>query len=97
MLRRIEDTQARLAFTFEGRKVEARYGDSVAAALMAAGFGDLRASVVTGAPRGPYCLMGACFDCLVRIDGVHNRQACMTTVEPGMDVHRTPFAATELC
>jgi predicted molibdopterin-dependent oxidoreductase YjgC len=96
MLKRIEDTQERIAFTFEGRPVEARRGETVAAALLAAGFRDLRASVVTGAPRGPYCLMGACFECLVRIDGVTNRQACMTQVEPGMDIRRTPLAATEL-
>jgi predicted molibdopterin-dependent oxidoreductase YjgC len=96
MLKRIEDTQERVAFTFEGRTVEARRGETVAAALLAAGFRDLRASVVMGAPRGPYCLMGACFDCLVRIDGEFNRQACMTQVEPGMDVRRTPHTATEL-
>ena len=96
MLKRIEDTQERLVFTFEGRAVEGRRGESVAAALLAAGFRDLRDSVVKGEPRGPYCLMGACFDCVVRIDGVYNLQACMTLVAPGMDVRRTPHAATEL-
>ena len=96
MLKRIEDALERFAFTFEGRTVEARRGETVAAALLAAGFRELRTSVVTATPRGPYCLMGACFECLVRIDGVPNRQACMTQVEPGMDVRCTPFAATEL-
>lgn len=96
MLKRIEDTQERLAFTFEGRPVEGRHGETVAAALLAAGFRDLRASSVSGAPRGPYCLMGACFECLVRINGVANRQACMTELEPDMDVRRTPLAAAEL-
>lgn len=96
MLRRLDDTQERVTFTFEGLPIEARRGETVAAALLAAGFGDLRSSAVTGAPRGPYCLMGACFECLVRIDGAYNRQACMTQIEPGMDVRRTPLASTEL-
>lgn len=96
MLSRIEESGEPLVFTFDGRPVEARTGETVAAALLAAGFRDFRASVVSGAPRGPYCLMGACFDCLVRIDGVPNRQACMTAVQPGMDVRRTPLPATEL-
>ena len=37
-----------------------------------------RDSAVIGAPRGPFCMMGVCFDCLVEIDGLPNRQACMT-------------------
>lgn len=95
MLVRIDDVEDTIAFTFEGRQVEARPGETVAAALLAAGFRDLRSSAITGAPRGAYCLMGACFDCLVRVDGIPNRQACLTLVEPGMDVRRTPLATSE--
>lgn len=96
MLNRIEEGGERIVFIFEGRSVEACVGETVAAALLAAGFRDFSSSVVSGAPRGPYCLMGACFDCLVRIDGTPNRQACMIKVQPGMTVRRTPLAATEL-
>jgi sarcosine oxidase subunit alpha len=39
-----------------------------------------------GAPRAPYCLMGVCFDCLVTIDGVGSRQACLVPVQRGMNV-----------
>jgi len=60
--------------------------DSVAAALLAAGHVACRLSAISGAPRGPYCLMGVCFDCLVMIDGVANRQACMIPVRDGMRV-----------
>lgn len=88
MPRRIESEGATLGFTFEGRAVTARAGDSVAAALMAAGLRDLRDSAVSGQPRGVYCMMGACFDCLVEIDGQPNRQACMTPVTEGLDVRR---------
>jgi D-hydroxyproline dehydrogenase subunit gamma len=96
MLKRIDVAPEGFFFKFEGRAVAARPGETVAAALLAAGFRDFRASVVTGAPRGPYCLMGACFECLVRIDDVPDRQACMVVAQPGMNVNRMPFVATEL-
>jgi predicted molibdopterin-dependent oxidoreductase YjgC len=72
----------------EGRPVTARAGESVAAALLAAGVAFTRTTPVNGAPRSPFCLMGACFDCLMVIDGVPDRQACMTTVRDGMVVTR---------
>jgi predicted molibdopterin-dependent oxidoreductase YjgC len=42
--------------------------------------------VVEGRARGPYCMMGVCFDCLVVVDGVGSRQGCMTRVRDGMVV-----------
>ncbi|MPW23224.1 (2Fe-2S)-binding protein [Paraburkholderia sp. CNPSo 3157] len=61
-------------------------GRSVAAALLAAGIARFRATPVSGAPRAPYCMMGACFECLVEIDGVPSRQSCMVTVRDGMRI-----------
>jgi predicted molibdopterin-dependent oxidoreductase YjgC len=61
-------------------------GRSVAAALFAAGVSRFRATPVSGAPRAPYCMMGACFECLVEIDGVPSRQSCMVEVKAGMRV-----------
>ena len=46
----------------------------------------LRATAVTGEPRGVFCGMGVCFDCLVVIDGESSRRACMTFVAEGMRV-----------
>jgi aerobic-type carbon monoxide dehydrogenase small subunit (CoxS/CutS family) len=40
-----------------------------------------------GSPRAPYCMMGACFECLVEIDGVPSRQSCLVTVQDGMRIH----------
>lgn len=87
-MRRLDDAGTAVRFTFDGHAVEARQGDTVAAALIAAGVGAVRASAVSGAPRAPYCMMGVCFECLVEIDGVANRQACMIAVEDGMEVRR---------
>ncbi len=73
----------------EGEPVRARPGDSVAAIMLTLGrFPYLRETAVSGAPRNPYCMMGVCFDCLVEIDGVPNRQGCMVAVREGMRIRR---------
>jgi succinate dehydrogenase/fumarate reductase-like Fe-S protein len=71
---------------FQDRPVDAREGESVAAALLAAGHRVLRSTPARGTPRGPYCMMGVCFECLVEIDGEPNCQACMVAVRDGMRV-----------
>ena len=63
-------------------------GASAAAAVLAAGLEAIRATVVEGRERAPYCMMGVCFDCLAEIDGVPNRQSCMVEVQPGMRISR---------
>ena len=73
---------------FDGRAITARAGDSVAAALLAGGVAVTRQSPVTGAVRGPYCMMGACFDCLAVVDGRPSVQTCMTPVRDGMRIER---------
>lgn len=83
--REISSTGATLRFRFDGTEVEARPGDTVAAALLAAGVTVFRQTPVSGAPRGPFCMMGACFECLVEIDGI-TRQACMVQVRDGLVV-----------
>ena len=77
----------------DGRAVEAAAGDSAAAAVLAAGIKSTRTSPVSGAPRAPYCLMGVCFECLMTIDGVPSRQACLVTVAPGMRIATQAGAA----
>ena len=87
MFRRvIETTGETVAFTFDGQALISREGDTVAAALLATGIETCRRSVVSGAPRAPYCMMGVCFECLVVIDGVGNRQACLVPLREGMTV-----------
>jgi predicted molibdopterin-dependent oxidoreductase YjgC len=86
MFRRLESAPGAIRFSYEGREIEARPGDSVAAALLAAGVTNLRETPVSNASRAPYCMMGVCFDCLMEIDGVGNRQACLTPVGAGMKV-----------
>ena len=86
MFKRLGDTGATLTLTVDGKPIRARIGDTVAAAMLAAGFEQCRTTPVTGAPRAPYCLMGVCFDCLVTIDGVGSRQACLVPAREGMKI-----------
>lgn len=81
-----DDSAAEVALTIDGVPFVARQGDSVAAAMLASGRLAFRASVVSGSRRGPWCLMGACFDCVVTIDGAPGRRACLATVAPGMRI-----------
>ena len=61
---------------------------NVATALLTAGIIDFRKTATYKANRGPYCMMGACFDCLINIDGVDNQQSCMIQVRQGMIIKR---------
>lgn len=83
----IETNAPLVEFEFEGHKLQAADGSNLAAALLAAGIVAFRYTPVSGAPRAAFCMMGACFDCLVDIDGVH-RQACMSRVHHGLVVRQ---------
>src|SRR4051794_373872 len=86
MFKRLGDTGTAVTLKVDGKAIRANAGDTVAAAMLAAGLDHCRTTPVTGAPRAPYCLMGVCFDCLVTIDGVGSRQGCLVPVREGMAV-----------
>ena len=88
MFRRRVSVRDSVTIWFCDRAIEAAADDSVAAALLTADLGYSRKTPVSAASRLPFCMMGVCFDCLVEIDGVPNRQACMEIVEEGMKVRR---------
>src|SRR5687768_6316224 len=78
-------------FEFEGRTIDARPGETIAAALIAAGERELRESHL-GTRRGLFCGMAVCQECLVTVDGIA-RRACMVLATRGMDVKRHPSHA----
>ena len=93
MFKRLHEARAAagrmpVSIRLDGEPAACRAGDTVAAALLAQGWDACRETAVGGTPRGPFCMMGLCYDCLVTIDGKPNQQACMTTVRPGMNVER---------
>ena len=87
MFARLPDVSAKdVSIVIDGVPFTARAGDSVAAALLVSGRLACRTTPVTGAARGPFCMMGACFDCLVTIDERSNQQGCLIAVVPGMRI-----------
>ena len=81
-----------IAFRFNGTTCNAYQGETIAAALAAAGFANLGRRR-DDAPRGLWCGMGVCQECLVNIDGAPSLRACVTTVENGMAVTAQGYAA----
>ncbi len=74
-----------VAVTVDGETVVAPEGQALAVALALAGRLELRRSPAAGTPRGMFCLMGSCQECLVHVDG-EPRLACLEPVRAGMQV-----------
>jgi len=74
--------------TFEGEACSVPAGITVAAALLGHDDNHFCASAGDRDKRAPYCLMGVCFECLVEINGMKNRQACLEPVVEGMNIKR---------
>lgn len=72
---------------FDGEAITAFDGDNLAAALLRAGKVQFRTAEKND-PRGPYCMMGVCFECLLEIDGIQALQGCMIGVRNGMVIKR---------
>src|ERR1700753_1321296 len=87
MFRRLDgDARRSVTIHVEGKAIEAPEGDTGSGALLASDLDVRRSTAVSGAKRLPYCMMGVCFDCLVTIDGVGNRQGCLVPVTDGMQI-----------
>ncbi len=74
-----------ITFSFDGRPIRAYRGETIAAALHAAGIRVITRSK-NGRPRGLFCAIGKCSSCLVTVDGIPNVKSCVTLVREGMDV-----------
>jgi len=77
-----------ITFDFEGRKIKAYEGESIAASLHAAGIRVLSESLRFHRPRGFFCAIGKCSSCLMEVDGVPNVRTCIEPVRPGIKVRR---------
>jgi predicted molibdopterin-dependent oxidoreductase YjgC len=88
MFRRLHEPSVGITITLDGLPLQAMVGETVAAVIVASGNPACRQTPVSGAARAPFCMMGACFDCLVEIDGIPNRQGCLVEVRDGMAVRR---------
>jgi len=77
---------ASFEFRFDDETIHAEEGQSIGAALIAAGHRSWRSTRIEGAPRGLFCGIGVCFDCLVTVNGRPNRRACLMEAMPGDQV-----------
>ena len=73
-------------FTFDGETISAISGQTVGAAILQSGKKALRKTRFDKKPRGMFCGIGICFDCLVKINGVSNQRACLVPVQSQMNV-----------
>lgn len=74
------------AFRFDDRDIDFTAGQTVGAALINAGIYSWRVTRRHGTPRGLFCGIGVCFDCLVDIDGTPNQRACQVSAAAGLIV-----------
>ena len=88
MFRRVQKAEAGATVIVDGSPVAAMPGEPVAAVLLRTPTPHARIHPVSGAPRGPYCMMGVCHDCSAVVDGVGSTQTCLVAVRDGMVVVR---------
>ncbi len=74
----------KIKFVFDGKELEGFEGDTIAAALHAAGVKVLGESLFKHRPRGFYCAIGSCSSCNMVVDGEPNVRTCITELKDGM-------------
>jgi len=75
-----------VTFTLDGKEMQGCEGEPIAAALKAAGVMVHRHTLKNAAPRGIFCAIGRCTDCVMIVDGQPNVRTCVTPLRAGMKV-----------
>lgn len=75
-----------ITFYVDAQPIKARDGDTIASALVAAGWVVFRKTEKRHEPRGIFCAIGKCTDCVMTVDGIPNVRTCITPVRQGMQV-----------
>lgn len=73
-------------FLFDGRPMKGYEGEPIATALLASGVKVFRYTVKSRSPRGIFCALGRCTDCVMTVDGMPNVRTCVTPLREGMRV-----------
>ncbi len=90
----VQEKGSSVRFTFDGKEIEGMEGEPIAAALKAAGVMVHRYTKKEHKPRGIFCSIGRCTDCVMVVDGVPNVRTCITPLKAGMDV-RTQYGVSD--
>lgn len=75
-----------MTLDFDGQPIPFKPGESVAAALYRSGVKSWRITRGNGRPRGLFCGIGVCFDCLITVDGERNQRACLVPAQDGLEL-----------
>ena len=82
----LSGTPDEVTISFDGRQITTAAGQSVGSALVTNGITAWRDTRKQARPRGLFCGIGVCFDCLVAVDGEPNQRACLVEVREGMEI-----------
>ncbi len=85
----------RLPVLVNGETILTRKVQNLALALLEAGVPTFNIKPGSGAPRAPFCLMGACFECRVIVNGARDTLACRTQIEPGMIIETQDYGVKQ--
>lgn len=83
------EKRKKVTFTYDGKQIEGYEGEPIAAALKAAGV-MVHRHTKKGSPRGIFCAIGRCTDCVMVVDGKPNIRTCVTPLAEGMTVQTQP-------
>ncbi|WP_372968793.1 (2Fe-2S)-binding protein [Microbacterium sp.] len=97
---RTDDIEPATGIEFDGTPVPFTPGQTIGGALAGAGIVSWRTTRRDHAPRGLFCGIGVCFDCLVTVDGVRSQRACLVEACAGQVVQSSdpdePLPLSEL-
>jgi predicted molibdopterin-dependent oxidoreductase YjgC len=89
------DEKKEISITVDGKAIKAIQGEPLASALIAAGIMTFRRTRIRKEPRGYFCGIGLCTDCMMMVDGIPNVRTCITPVKEGMTVETQVGLARE--
>ncbi|MBS4959234.1 MAG: (2Fe-2S)-binding protein [Clostridiales bacterium] len=82
------EEKKKVTFYYNGTPIEALEGEPIASALINAGIRVFRTTAKRHEPRGIFCAIGRCTDCMMVVDGIPNTRTCVTLVKDGMQVEK---------
>ena len=80
------EKRKKVVIRIDGKEVDAYEGETIAAALIAAGIRVFRTTRKRSEPRQIFCAVGRCTDCVMTVDGQPNVRTCITPVRDGMEI-----------
>ena len=82
----VQEKGKEVIFFFNGQEIKGYEGEPIAAALKAAGVMVHRYTKKEHRPRGIFCAIGRCTDCVMVVDGIPNVRTCVTPLKKGLRV-----------